>query len=209
MSNYLRDPDEIYRRSFAIVRAEADLARFSSAEAKVAERMIHACGQVEIAENLVFSQGAVAAGIKALEAGNPIVCDAEMVAAGIIARRLPARNPIICMLNRPGVAEAAKRDGTTRSAAVLDLWDSELAGAVVVIGNAPTALFRLMEKLDAGTPKPALVIGLPVGFVGATESKAELAADSSGVPYITLKGRIGGSALAAAAINALAGLCGR
>ncbi len=206
---YLRDPDEIYRRSFAIVQAEADLARFSPEEARVAERMIHACGQVEIAKDLVFSSGAVTAGVQALAGGKPLVCDAEMVASGIIARLLPAQNSVICTLNHKGVAEAAKRDGTTRSAAAVDLWDNELAGAVVVIGNAPTALFRLMEKLDEGAPKPALIVGLPVGFVGAAESKAEFAADPRGVPFITLSGRIGGSALAAAAINALAGLAGK
>ena len=206
---YLRDPDEIYRRSFAIVRAEAVFSRFSPDEARVAERMIHACGQVEIADKLVFSPGAVAAGIAALSAGKSLLCDAEMVASGIIARLLPAQNRVICTLNNDGVAEVAKREGTTRSAAAVDLWDDDLAGAVVVIGNAPTALFRLMEKLDEGAPKPALIVGLPVGFVGAAESKAELAADSRGVPFITLAGRIGGSALAAAAINALAGLAGR
>ncbi len=207
--SYLRDPDEIYRQSFAILRAEADLARFSPEEAKLAERMIHACGQVEIAENLVFSPGAVAAGIGALSVGKPVLCDAEMVAAGIIARLLPAQNRIICTLNHDSVATMAKRQGTTRSAAALDLWDEDLAGAVVVIGNAPTALFHLMEKLDAGAPKPALIVGLPVGFVGAAESKDALVADPRGVPFITLSGRIGGSALAAAAVNALAGLTKR
>lgn len=206
MPVYLRDPDEIYRRSFAIVREEAELGRFTPDEAEVAVRMIHAAGQVEIAEKLVFSQGAVAAGIIALRAGRPIFCDAEMVAAGITGNRLPAGNETISTLNLPGVAATAKQVGTTRSVAAVDLWDARLYGAVVAIGNAPTALFRLLERLDEGAPKPALIIGLPVGFVGAAESKAELIANCRGVPYLTLQGRMGGSAMASAAVNALAGL---
>ncbi len=209
MPDYLRDPQEIYRRSFLIIRAEADLERFSSQEAEVAVRMIHACGQVGIADDLVFSPGAVAAGVAALRSGKPVFCDAEMVAAGIIGSRLPAGNRVVSTLNDPRAAEAARAAGTTRSAAAVDLWGADLAGALVVIGNAPTALFRLVEKLDAGAPKPALIVGLPVGFVGAADSKAELIADSRDVPFITLRGRIGGSALAAAAVNALCGLAKR
>ncbi|MBU1174646.1 MAG: precorrin-8X methylmutase [Alphaproteobacteria bacterium] len=204
--DYLRDPEEIYRRSFALVRDEADLARFVGPDAEVAMRMIHACGQVDIAGDLVFSGDASKAGTDALKAGKPVFCDAEMVAAGINRSRLAAGNDVICTLDAPGLAEAAKKARTTRSAAAVDLWDERLAGAIVAIGNAPTALFRLLERLDAGAPKPALIVGLPVGFVGAAESKAELIADSRGVPYLTLVGRFGGSALAAAAINALASL---
>ena len=206
MPDYLSDPDEIYRRSFAIVRAEADLDRFEDDDAEVAVRMIHACGQVEIAENLIFSANASEAGIAALQAGRPVFCDAGMVATGIIGNRLYGENAVICALDAPGVAAAAKKGRTTRSAAAVDLWDERLGGAIAVIGNAPTALFRLLERLDNGAPKPALIVGLPVGFVGAAESKAELIADSREVPYITLVGRMGGSAMAAAAVNALAGL---
>jgi precorrin-8X/cobalt-precorrin-8 methylmutase len=206
MLDYLRSTEEIYRRSFEIVRGEADLTRFSPDEAEVAVRMIHASGQVEIAGLLAFSSGAVEAGIAALRAGRPILCDAEMVAAGIGRGRLAAGNRVICTLNGDGVAEKAEQTGTTRSAAAVDLWEEELHDAVVAIGNAPTALFRLLERLDAGAPKPALIIGLPVGFVGAAESKAELMADSRGVPFLTLAGRMGGSAMASAGVNALAGL---
>ena len=204
--HYLRDPAEIYRRSFATVSEEADLARFSDTDREVAMRMIHACGQVEIAENLIFSLNASENGIAALQAGKPIFCDSAMVAAGIIRSRLAVDNKVICTLDAAGVAEAAKRDGTTRSAAAVDVWDESLDGAIAVFGNAPTALFHLLERLDAGGPKPALIIGLPVGFVGAAESKAELIADSRDIPYLTLTGRLGGSAMASAAVNALAGL---
>lgn len=204
--DYLRDPDEIYRRSFEIVEAEADLARFSQMDRQVAIRMIHACGQVEIAESLVFSTKASQSGIAALRAGKPVFCDSFMVGAGIIRKRLVRDNEIICTLDERGVAEAATRAGTTRSAAAVDFWDERLDGAIAVIGNAPTALFRLLERLDAGGPKPALIVGLPVGFVGAAESKAELIANSRGVPHLTLAGRRGGSAMASAAVNALAGL---
>jgi precorrin-8X/cobalt-precorrin-8 methylmutase len=201
---YLRDGTAIYQRSFAIIRAEADLSRFSAAEAEVAVRMIHACGQVEAAQHIVFGGDVVTAARQALAAGAPIFCDAEMVAHGITRARLPARNDVICTLNdlrTPGIAE---NSGTTRSAAALDLWIDRLAGAVVAIGNAPTALFRLLEMLDAGAPKPAAILGIPVGFVGAAESKAALAADPRGVPFIIVRGRIGGSAMCAAAVNALA-----
>ena len=204
--DYLSDPEEIYRRSFATVRAEADLERFDTDDAEVVVRMIHACGQIEIADRMVFSAHASEAGIGALRAGKPILCDSEMVAAGIIQPRLGADNDVLCTLGAPNLAETAKARQTTRSAAAVDLWDDHLEGAIIAIGNAPTALFRLLEKLDDGAPKPALIIGLPVGFVGAAESKAELIADCCEVPYVTLIGRMGGSALAAAAVNALAGL---
>jgi precorrin-8X/cobalt-precorrin-8 methylmutase len=206
--DYLRDPQEIYRRSFATIREEADLTRFSAEETEIAVRMIHASAQVEIARHLVFSEGAVASGIDALRAGRPVFCDAEMVGAGIIRDRLPAGNAVISTLSAPGLAEKAKGEGTTRSAAAIDLWDERLESALVAIGNAPTALFHLLERLDAGAPRPALIIGLPIGFVGAAEAKAELIANSRGVPFIALAGRMGGSALAASAVNALAGLAG-
>ena len=201
---YLRDGTAIYQRSFAIIRAEADLSRFSAAEAEVAVRMIHACGQVEAAQHIVFGGDMVTAARQALAAGAPIFCDAEMVAHGITRARLPARNDVICTLNDPRTPGISEQHGTTRSAAALDLWRDRLAGAVVAIGNAPTALFRLLEMLDAGAPKPAAILGIPVGFVGAAESKAALAADPRGVPFIVVCGRIGGSAMCAAAVNALA-----
>lgn len=207
--DYLRDPDDIYRQSFATVRREAELSRFSELDAEVAVRMIHACGQVEIAENLIFSAGAVEAGIDALASGKAILCDAQMVASGIIRQRLPQRNAVSCTLNDPRTKEIAKQIGNTRSAAAVELWVDRLDGAVVAIGNAPTALFHLLELLDLGARAPALIIGLPVGFVGAAESKAELIADPRDIPYITLTGRMGGSALAAAAVNAIVGLAGR
>jgi len=201
---YLRDGAAIYERSFAIIRAEADLARFCAEEADVAVRMIHACGLVEAARHIVFGQNFVAAARGALAAGAPIFCDAEMVAHGITRTRLPAGNDVICTLNDPRVPSLAKQLGTTRSAAALDLWRERLAGAVVAIGNAPTALFRLLDLIDAGTPKPAAIVGIPVGFVGAAESKDALAADPRGVPFLIVRGRMGGSAMTAAAINALA-----
>jgi precorrin-8X/cobalt-precorrin-8 methylmutase len=201
---YLRDGAAIYERSFAIIRAEADLARFSAAEAEIAVRMIHACGVVEAAKHIVFGENLVAAARRALAAGAPILCDAEMVAHGVTRTRLPAGNAVICTLNDPRVAALAERLGTTRSAAALDLWLDRLAGAVVAIGNAPTALFRLLDLIDAGAPKPAAILGIPVGFVGAAEAKAALAADPRGVPFLIVRGRMGGSAMTAAAINALA-----
>src|SRR5277367_2404704 len=203
-ASYLRDGTAIYQRSFAIIRAEADLSRFAADEADVAVRMIHACGMVEAAQHIVFGGNAAKAGRAALTAGAPILCDAEMVAHGITRARLPARNEVICTLNDPRVANIAKKQHTTRSAAALDLWRDRLAGAVVAIGNAPTALFRLLDLLDAGAPKPAIILGIPVGFVGAAESKEALAADPRGVPFIIVRGRMGGSAMTAAAINALA-----
>jgi precorrin-8X/cobalt-precorrin-8 methylmutase len=201
---YLRDGTAIYERSFAIIRAEADLSRFSPAEADIVVRMIHACGAVEAAQHIVFGGELVGAARAALAAGAPIFCDAEMVAHGITRPRLPARNDVICTLNDPRVAALAKQHDTTRSAAALDLWRDRLGGAVVAIGNAPTALFRLLELIDAGAPKPAAILGIPVGFVGAAESKDALAANSRGVPFLIVRGRSGGSAMTAAAVNALA-----
>jgi precorrin-8X/cobalt-precorrin-8 methylmutase len=201
---YLRDGDAIYARSFAIIRAETDLSRLSAEEADVAVRMIHACGQVEVAQHIVFSPGLVAAARAALIAGAPIFCDAEMVAHGITRARLPGKNEVICTLRDARVPALAAKLGTTRSAAALDLWAETLAGSVVAIGNAPTALFRLLELLAAGGPRPAAILGIPVGFVGAAESKEALAADPHGVPWLIVRGRMGGSAIAAAAVNALA-----
>jgi precorrin-8X/cobalt-precorrin-8 methylmutase len=201
---YLRDGTAIYERSFAIIRAEADLAGFSPDEADIVVRMIHACGMVEAAPHIRFGGEFVTAARAALAGGAPILCDAEMVAHGVTRARLPARNEVVCTLRDPRVAALAERLGTTRSAAALELWAQRLTGAVVAIGNAPTALFRLIEMLAAGAAKPAAIIGVPVGFVGAAESKAALAADAQGVPFLIVDGRIGGSAMAAAAVNALA-----
>jgi precorrin-8X/cobalt-precorrin-8 methylmutase len=201
---YLRDGNAIYQRSFAIIRAEADLSRFSAAEAEVAVRMIHACGVVEAAPHIMFGGNVVAVARHALAGGAPILCDAEMVAHGITRARLPARNDVICTLNDPRVREIAEQSGTTRSAAALELWRERLAGAVVAIGNAPTALFRLLDLIDEGAPLPAAIIGMPVGFVGAAEAKDALAADPRGIPFAIVRGRMGGSAMTAAAVNAMA-----
>ena len=201
---YLRDGATIYQRSFAIIRAEADLSRFSADEAEVAVRMIHACGLVEAANHIVFGPGLVAAVRSALARGAPILCDAEMVAHGITRARLPARNEVVCTLRDARVPALAAKLGTTRSAAALELWGEHLGGAVVAIGNAPTALFRLLELLDAGAPRPASILAVPVGFVGAAEAKEALAADPRGVPFLIVRGRMGGSAMTAAAVNALA-----
>ena len=201
---YLRDGPEIYRRSFAIIRAEADLRAIPADLEKLAVRVAHASGMVDVIADLVFSAGAGAAGRKALAAGAPILCDSRMVANGVTRARLPADNAVVCTLTDPGVPELAARLGTTRSAAALELWRPQLAGSVVAIGNAPTALFRLLEMIDQGALKPALILGFPVGFVGAAESKAALAADSRTVPFVAVRGRRGGSAMAAAAINSLA-----
>jgi precorrin-8X/cobalt-precorrin-8 methylmutase len=201
---YLRDGTAIYERSFAIIRAEADLSRFSAEEADVAVRMIHACGQVELAKQIVFGGEVVAAARGALTRGAPILCDAEMVARGITRARLPARNEVICTLNDPRVASLAAVKATTRSAAAIDFWHDRLGGAVVAIGNAPTALFHLLDLIDAGAAKPAAIIGIPVGFVGAAESKTALIENPLRVPFVTVRGRSGGSAITAAAINALA-----
>jgi precorrin-8X/cobalt-precorrin-8 methylmutase len=202
--SYLRDGAAIYERSFAIIRAEADLSRFSAEEADIAVRMIHACGQVEAAQHFRFGYGVVAAARAALVRGAPVLCDAEMVAHGITRARLPAQNDVFCALHDPGVPPHAAKLGTTRSAAALDWWGERLAGAVVAIGNAPTALFRLLEMLDAGAPRPAAILGIPVGFVGAAESKEALASNRQQIPYLIVRGRMGGSAMTAAAVNALA-----
>jgi len=204
MFNYLRDGEAIYRRSFAIIRAEADLSSLPPDLAQVAVRLIHACGMTDLAADLAASPEAVAAGRQALAAGAPVFCDAQMVAHGITRQRLPANNSVICTLSDPQVPALAKQLQTTRSAAAVDLWLPQLSGSIVAIGNAPTALFHLLEKLAEGAPAPALILGFPVGFVGAAESKAALATYSSNLPFITLHGRRGGSAIAAAAVNALA-----
>lgn len=204
MLDYIRDGQEIYRRSFATIRAEADLSAIPPDMEKLAVRVIHACGMVDIVSDLAFSLGAGSAGRAALQAGAPILCDARMVAEGITRPRLPQNNRVICTLHDDGVPDLAKSLGNTRSAAALEHWREHLEGSVVVIGNAPTALFYLLEMLDAGAPKPALIIGMPVGFIGAAESKDALAADSRGVPYVVVRGRRGGSAMAVAAVNALA-----
>jgi precorrin-8X/cobalt-precorrin-8 methylmutase len=202
-STYIRDGAEIYRRSFATIRAEADLARLPADVARLAVRMIHACGQVDLVDDIGFSPEVVSAGRAALRAGAPILCDARMVAAGVTRSRLPADNPVLCTLSDPRVPELAATLGTTRSAAALQLWTPHLAGAVVAIGNAPTALFHLLDMLDAGAPRPAAILGIPVGFIGAAESKAALAARPD-LPHLVVHGRRGGSAITAAAVNALA-----
>jgi precorrin-8X/cobalt-precorrin-8 methylmutase len=202
--DYLRDGARIYERSFAVIRAEADLSRFSSEEADIVVRMVHACGCVEITGRIVFGAGLVAAARAALTHGAPILCDSEMVAHGITRARLPANNDVVCTLRDRRVGRLAQGLHTTRSAAALELWKDRLGGALVAIGNAPTALFRVLEMLDAGGPKPAAILGIPVGFVGAAEAKETLAANPRGVPFLTALGRMGGSAMTAAAINALA-----
>jgi precorrin-8X/cobalt-precorrin-8 methylmutase len=204
MTDYLRDGAAIYRHSFAIIRAEADLSRFSEAEADVAVRMLHSCGMVEIAEHIVFAAGVVAAARQALGAGAAILCDSEMVSHGVTRARLPADNEVICTLRDPRVPRLAETLGTTRSAAALELWRDRLGGAVVAIGNAPTSLFRLLDMLDEGAPRPAVIVGIPVGFVGAVESKEALIASLHPIPFIAVRGRIGGSAMTAAAVNGLA-----
>ena len=200
---YERDGAAIYERSFATIRAEADLSAFAPEDAVVAVRMIHACGMVDLAHDIAFSPGFSAVARAALEAGAPVLCDSRMVADGVTRARLPAGNAVACTLADDATPALAERLGTTRSAAALELWGDRLAGAVVAIGNAPTALFHLLDMLDAGAPLPAAIIGVPVGFVGAAESKDALAAQSR-VPFVTVRGRRGGSAMAAAAVNALA-----
>jgi len=200
---YEHDGAAIYARSFAIIRREADLSGFADDEAQVAVRVIHACGMVEIAASLHFGAGFVSAARAALRSGCPIFCDSEMVARGITRARLPALNDVVCTLRDPRTPELATRLGTTRSAAALDLWGERLSGAVVAIGNAPTALFHLLERIRAEGPAPAAIIGMPVGFVGAAESKDALAAYGR-VPWAIVTGRQGGSAMAAAVVNALA-----
>lgn len=206
MLDYIRDPAEIYRQSFDTIRAETDLSNIPGAMAEIAVRMIHACGMTDIVDDLAFSEGAAGAGRDALGSGAPVICDVEMVRRGIIRRMLPADNELICMIGVDENAVCAKRMGNTRSAAAMELCRSSTGGSVVVVGNAPTALFHLLEMIDDGAEKPALIIATPVGFVGAVESKDELIRNPRGVPFITVKGRRGGSALAAAAVNAICGL---
>ena len=200
--DYVRDGAEIYRRSFAMIRAEADLGRFPADVARVVVRMIHSCGMTDLPADVGYSGGVVQAARAALLGGAPVLCDAQMVASGITRKRLPAGNDIVCTLGDPDVPELARRLGTTRSAAALDLWGPRLGGSVVAIGNAPTALFRLLELLNTGAPRPAAVLGIPVGFVGAAESKLALA--ESGLDYLVVHGRRGGSAMTVAAVNAIA-----
>jgi len=202
--DYIRDGNAIYERSFAIIRAEADLSRFSPEEADIAVRMIHACGIIEAAQHFVFSADFSYSGRTALQAGAPIFCDAEMVAHGVTRARLPADNDVICTLRDSRTYEIAQSIGNTRSAAAIELWRERLAGSLVAIGNAPTALFYLLDLISSGGPRPAAIIGMPVGFVGAAESKDALAASGLGIPYAIVRGRMGGSAMTAAAVNALA-----
>ncbi len=199
---YVKDGAEIYRRSFATIRAEADLSGLPADVARVAVRMIHACGMVDLVQDLAWSPGVVTAARKALLGGAPILCDAQMVASGVTRKRLPADNEVVCTLRDPAVPGIAAEMGNTRSAAAMDLWGDKLGGSVVAIGNAPTALFRLLEMIEAGAPRPAAVLGIPVGFIGAAESKDALAA--SDLEFLVVRGRRGGSAITAAAINALA-----
>ncbi len=205
MFDYVRDPQAIYEQSFATIRGEADLASLPADVSLVAVRLIHACGMTDICGDLVFSADVVTSARDALKAGKPVITDVRMVAQGIIQNRLPAANSIICTLTEPTVPDRAREIGTTQSAAAVDLWIDNLAGAVVAIGNAPTALFRLLEVLAEGAPRPAAILGFPVGFVGAVESKDALIEHAGDVPFITLRGRKGGSAMAAAAVNAIAG----
>lgn len=203
MIDYIRDGAEIYRHSFATIRDEADLAILPDDLEPVAVRMIHTCGMVDLVEDLRYSLEFVEAGRKALRAGAPVLCDANMIASGVTRRRLPSDNEVLCTLSDDSVPGLAERMGTTRSAAALELWRDKLPGSVVAIGNAPTALFRLLELLDEGVGAPAAIIGVPVGFVGAAESKDELVARAP-APYLAVRGRRGGSAMAVAAVNAIA-----
>ncbi len=202
--DYIKNPKEIYEKSFAIIKNEADLSRFKRNEQEVAIRLIHSCGMVDIIDGLIFSEGAVQEGQKALNKGAPIICDVEMVAKGIIARNLKQRNEIICALNMKEAKEFAIKNDITRSAAGFELLKSKINGAIIVIGNAPTSLFHLLAMIENEHIKPALILGFPVGFVGASESKQALIDKNSDIPFITLKGRRGGSAMAAAALNGIA-----
>ena len=204
MNDYIRDGAEIYRQSFATIRAETDLSGLSPEVAQVAVRMVHSCGMVDIVDDLDVSANAVLAARAALRRGAPILCDANMVAAGVTRKRLPADNEVICTLGDPQVPELAKKLENTRSAAAMELWRGRLDGAVVAVGNAPTALFRLLELVSEGAVVPAAVLGIPVGFIGAAESKVALARNDLGLEYVVVHGRRGGSALTAAAINAIA-----
>jgi precorrin-8X/cobalt-precorrin-8 methylmutase len=201
---YEKDGAEIYRQSFATIRAEADLAGLPADVSRVAVRMIHACGMVDLVRDLSFTPDVVARARAALRAGAPVLCDVSMVASGVTRKRLPADNDVVCTLSDPSVPGLAAELGTTRSAAALELWRDRMEGAVVAVGNAPTALFRLLEMIEEGAPRPAAVIGVPVGFVGAAESKDALAEHPSGLDHLVVRGRRGGSAIAAAAVNALA-----
>jgi precorrin-8X/cobalt-precorrin-8 methylmutase len=202
--NYVKDGAAIYRESFSIIRREADLSAFQPELARVVVRMIHACGMTDLPQDVQASPDAASAGVTALLAGAPLFCDATMVANGITRSRLPRNNEVICTLSDARTADLAAKLHTTRSAAAVELWRDTLAGSVVVIGNAPTALFHLLDMLEDGAARPALIIGIPVGFVGAAESKAALATNRLGIPFLTVRGRRGGSAIAAAAVNALA-----
>ncbi len=204
MLDYIRDAAEIYRQSFATIRDEADLGGFPDDVARVVVRMIHTCGQVDLPEHIAFTPAVVSATYAALAAGAPILCDSSMVAAGITAARLPAGNEVVSLVADPRAADLARRLGTTRSAAGVQLWADQLGGAVLAIGNAPTALFRLLELIDEGAPAPVSVLGGPVGFVGSAQCKDELVADPRGMQYLVVRGRRGGSAMAAAAVNAIA-----
>ncbi|MFF8599396.1 precorrin-8X methylmutase [Streptomyces sp. NPDC015232] len=204
MFEYEKDGAEIYRRSFATIRAEADLAALPADVATVAVRMIHACGMTDLVRDVAYSPGVVGAARAALRAGAPILCDAQMVASGVTRKRLPADNDVVCTLSDPAVPGLAAELGTTRSAAAMELWRDRLEGSVVAIGNAPTALFHLLEMIAKGAGKPAAVLGIPVGFIGAAESKDALAANTLGLEYLVVRGRRGGSAMTAAALNALA-----
>jgi precorrin-8X/cobalt-precorrin-8 methylmutase len=202
MYEYEHDGAEIYRQSFATIRAEADLSRLPADIAQVAVRMIHACGQVDLVDDVAFSPAVVDRAREALDAGAPVLCDAQMVASGVTRKRLPKDNDVVCLLNDPRTPALAQQLGTTRTAAALELWGDRLDGAVVAIGNAPTALFHLLEMVAAGAPRPAAVLGIPVGFIGAAESKEALAA--SDLEFLVVRGRRGGSAITAAAVNAIA-----
>ncbi|MEW1923168.1 precorrin-8X methylmutase [Streptomyces sp. NPDC088360] len=204
MHQYEKDGPAIYRQSFATIRAEADLSGLPADVSQVAVRMIHACGMVDLVRDLAFTPRVVARAREALRAGAPILCDVAMVASGVTRKRLPADNDVVCTLSDPAVPGLAAELGTTRSAAALELWRDRMEGAVIAVGNAPTALFRLLEMIEEGAPRPAAVIGVPVGFVGAMESKDALAAHPSGLEHMIVRGRRGGSAIAAAALNAIA-----
>ena len=204
MRPYIKDPMAIYAESFATVRREAKMERFPEAMQPMVTRLIHSCGMVEIADRLAFTDTAMDVGHAALVAGKPVLCDCEMVGAGVIRRYLPVENDVVVTLNDPSVPERAKSIGNTRSAAAVELWEPHIEGAVVAVGNAPTALFHLLELIDQGFPKPAVILGFAVGFIGAAESKAELSGDPRGCDFVALRGRKGGSAMASAAVNALA-----
>lgn len=201
---YIKDGAEIYRKSFATIRREADLSGLPDEMEPVAVRLIHSCGMTDLPAHLAYDVSVVSTARSVLRLGAPVLCDASMIAAGVTRARLPRDNQVICTLREPKVPDLAKELGTTRSAAALDLWEDKIEGALVAIGNAPTALFHLLERLDQGWPRPAAILGFPVGFVGAAESKSELAEYSRGVPFLTILGRRGGSAMAVAAINAIA-----